>query len=267
MPQKKAEITGRTAVGRRGARSPRPGTRSGSRRQGGGASAGVLAAWRESPTESTQSETLDVPSFLASTGVKTRQVTYASAGNVFKQGDACDSVVYIQSGLVKISVVSATGRQAVVAMLGPGDFCGVGGLAGQPVRMETATATSGTVVLVVDQMSMVRLLQEQHAMSDMLIAYLLKRTIRVEEDLIDQLFSSSERRLARKLLILARYREPDRAWRALPALSQETLAEMVGTTRSRVNFFMKKFERLGFVDYKHGLRVHDSLLTVALQDD
>jgi CRP/FNR family transcriptional regulator, cyclic AMP receptor protein len=236
------------------------------RRRSPGRSAIAVAAPREPPTESKQAETLDVQAFLGSTGLKRRLVTYAGDGVVFRQGDPCDSVMYIQSGLVKISVVSTTGRQAVVAMLGPGDFFGVGGLAGQPVRMETATATRGTAVLVVDQIDMVRLLHEQHAVSDLLIAYLLKRTIRVEEDLIDQLFSSSEKRLARKLLMLARYRERDRSWRAVPALSQETLAEMVGTTRSRINFFMKKFQRLGFIDYRNGLIVHDSLLTVVLHD-
>jgi CRP/FNR family transcriptional regulator, cyclic AMP receptor protein len=235
-------------------------------RRSPGPSADAVAAPSEPATESRQAEKLDVQAFLGSTGLKRRLVTYAGDGVVFRQGDPCDSVMYIQSGLVKISVVSTTGRQAVVAMLGPGDFFGVGGLAGQPVRMESATATRGTAVLVVDQIDMVRLLHEQHAMSDILIAYLLKRTIRVEEDLIDQLFSSSEKRLARKLLMLARYRERDRSWRAVPALSQETLAEMVGTTRARINFFMKKFLRLGFIDYKNGLRVHDSLLTVVLHD-
>lgn len=237
-----------------------------SSRRSPGPSAIAVAAPTEPPTESTQAETLDVQAFLGSTGLKRRLVTYAGDGVVFRQGDPCDSVMYIQSGLVKISVVSTTGRQAVVAMLGPGDFFGVGGLAGQPVRMESATAARGTAVLVVDQIDMVRLLHEQHAMSDILIAYLLKRTIRVEEDLIDQLFSSSEKRLARKLLMLARYKGRDRSWKAVPALSQETLAEMVGTTRSRINFFMKKFQRLGFIDYKNGLRVHDSLLTVVLHD-
>jgi CRP/FNR family transcriptional regulator, cyclic AMP receptor protein len=218
------------------------------------------------PAESTPAETLDVEAFLGSTGLKRRLVTYDGETVIFRQGDPCESVMYIQSGRVKISVVSTTGRQAVVAMLGPGDFFGVGGLAGQPIRMESATSARGTAVIVVDQTDMVRLLHEQHAMSDMLIAYLLKRTIRVEEDLIDQLFSSSEKRLARKLLMIARYREPDRSWRAVPALSQETLAEMVGTTRSRINFFLKKFHRLGFIDYKNGLIVHDSLLTVVLHD-
>ena len=151
-------------------------------------------------------------------------------------------------------------------MLGPGDFFGEGGLAGQPVRMGSATASTSTTILFVDQHEMVRLLHQQHAMSDRFIAHLLARTIRIEEDLVDQLFSSSEKRLARKLLLLARYGEHDKPVRTIPAISQETLAEMVGTTRSRVNFFMKKFQRLGFIDYKDGLKVHNSLLTVVLHD-
>jgi CRP/FNR family cyclic AMP-dependent transcriptional regulator len=218
------------------------------------------------PRESIREDAIDVQAFLGATGLKRTPVTYATGAVVFGQGDPCDSVVFIQSGLVKISVVSASGRRAVVAMLGPGDFFGTGGLAGQPVRMETATAARPTVLFVVDQNDMVRLLHKEHAMSDMLIAYLLKRTIRVEEDLIDQLFSPSEKRLARKLLVLARYLERDGPWRVVPTLSQETLSEMVGTTRSRINFFMKKFERLGFVDNTRGLRVHESLVSVVLHD-
>ena len=221
---------------------------------------------RRPATDSRQGQTFDVQAFLGSAGLQRRLVTYARGGVIFRQGDPCDSVMYIQAGSVKISVVSKTGRQAVVAMPGPGDFFGVGGLAGQPVRMESAIAARGTAILVVDQLDMVRLLHEQHAMSDMFIAHLLTRTIQVEEDLIDQLFSSSEKRLARRLLLLARYKGREESLRAVPAISQETLAEMVGTTRSRVNFFMKKFERLGFIDYKNGLRVHDALLTIALQD-
>jgi CRP/FNR family cyclic AMP-dependent transcriptional regulator len=237
-----------------------------SNRRSPGPSAEAVDAPSEPATESKPAAKFDVQAFLKSTGLKSRLATYTRDGVVFRQGDSCDRVMYIQAGLVKISVVSKTGRQAVVAMLGPGDFFGVGGLAGQPVRMESATATRGTTILVVDQLEMARLLHEQHAMSDMLIAHLLMRTIRVEEDLIDQLFSSSEKRLARKLLMLARYKERDQSLRAVPAVSQETLAEMVGTTRSRINFFMKKFQRLGFIDYKNGLRVHDSLLTVVLLD-
>ena len=209
---------------------------------------------------------MDVQAFLDSTGVARRTVEYRRADVIFTQGDPCESVLYIQKGAVKISVLSKTGKEAVVAMLGPGDFLGEGGLAGQPVRMATATAMIPSTILSVDQDEMVRLLHEQHEMSDRFIVHLLARTIRIEEDLVDQLFSSSEKRLARKLLLLARYGEHDKPERAVPVISQETLAEMVGTTRSRVNFFMKKFQRLGFIDYKDGLKVNDSLLTVVLHD-
>ena len=218
------------------------------------------------PTESKQKGAFDVQAFLDSTGVARRIVEYGRADVIFNQGDPCESVLYIQKGGVKISVLSKTGREAVVAMLGPGDFFGEGGLAGQPVRMGTATASIGSTILSVDQDEMVRLLHEQHAMSDRFIVHLLARTIRIEEELIDQLFSSSEKRLARKLLLLAQYGEHDKSERAVPAISQATLADMVGTTRSRVNFFMKKFQRLGFIDYKDGLKVNNTLLTVVLHD-
>ena len=216
--------------------------------------------------ESKQNGTFNAQAFLDSAGVARRIVEYRRAEVIYTQGDPCESVLYIQKGGVKISVLSKTGREAVVAVLGAGDFFGEGGLAGQPVRMGSATASTSTTILLVDQHEMVRLLHQQHAMSDRFIAHLLARIIRVEEDLVDQLFSSSEKRLARKLLLLARYGEPDKPVRTVPAISQETLAEMVGTTRSRVNVFMKKFQRLGFIDYKDGLRVHDSLLAVVLHD-
>jgi CRP/FNR family transcriptional regulator, cyclic AMP receptor protein len=218
------------------------------------------------PMESKHNGGFDARTFLDSAGVARRIVEYRRADVIFTQGDPCESVLYIQKGGVKISVLSKTGREAVVAMLGPGDFFGEGGLAGQPVRMGSATASSRSTILFVDQDEMVRLLHQQHAMSDRFIVHLLARTIQMEEDLVDQLFSSSEKRLARKLLLLAQYGEHDKPVRAVPAISQETLAEMVGTTRSRVNFFMKKFQRLGFIDYKHGLKVNNSLLTVVLHD-
>src|SRR5215213_1783259 len=182
------------------------------------------------------------------------------------EGAACDKDIYIQKGGVKLSVVSRAGREAVVAMLGPGEFFGEGCLAGQPVRMGTATATTESTILLIDKNQMVRLLHKQHALSDRFIAHMLARNIRIEEDLIDQLFNSSEKRLARTLLLLARYGKHDRPVRAVPPISQATLAEMVGTTRSRVNFFMKKFQRLGFIDYANGLKVNNSLLTVVLHD-
>ena len=164
------------------------------------------------------------------------------------QGDACEHVMYIQTGGVKLSVLSKTGKEAVVAMLGPGDFFGEGCLAGQPVRMGSATAITPSAILLVGKGTMVRLLHKQHAMSDRFISHMLARNIRIEEDLIDQLFNSSEKRLARTLLLLARYGKQDKPVRVVPKISQDTLAEMIGTTRSRVNFFLNKFKKLGFIE-------------------
>ena len=208
----------------------------------------------------------DAQAFLAFAGVAKTILRYGRGETIFTQGDLCDHVLYIQSGGVKLSVLSTTGREAVVAMLGPGDFFGEGCLAGQPVRVGSAAAITPSVILLVGKEKMVRLLHKQHAMSDRFIAHMLARNIRIEEDLIDQLFNSSEKRLARTLLLLARYGKHDKPVRAVPPISQETLAKMVGTARSRVNFFMKKFERLGFIEYKHGLKVNNSLLTVVLHD-
>jgi CRP/FNR family transcriptional regulator, cyclic AMP receptor protein len=204
--------------------------------------------------------------FLDSSGVDRRIVEYRRAAVIFTQGDPCEHVLYVQKGGVKLSVLSKSGREAVVAMLGPGEFFGEGCLAGQPVRMGNATATTDSTILLVDKTQMVRLLHRQHALSDRFIAHMLARNIRIEEDLVDQLFNSSEKRLARTLLLLARYGKHDKPVRAVPPISQETLAEMIGTTRSRVNFFMKKFQRLGFIDYTDGLKVNNSLLTVVLHD-
>jgi CRP-like cAMP-binding protein len=208
----------------------------------------------------------DVRAFLESEGMARQIVSFRRADVVYTQGDPCESVMYIQTGGVKLSVLSKTGREAVVAMLGPGEFFGEGCLAGQPVRMGSATAVMPSTILFVDKESMVALLHKQHALSDRFIAHMLARNIRIEEDLVDQLFNSSEKRLARTLLLLARYGKHDRPVRDVPPVSQETLADMVGTTRSRVNFFMKKFERLGFITYKDGLKVNNSLLTVILHD-
>jgi CRP-like cAMP-binding protein len=204
--------------------------------------------------------------FLDSAGIARNVVEYRRGESIFSQGDPGEHVLYLQTGGVKLSVLSKAGRQAVVAMLGPGDFFGEGCLAGQAVRMGSATATTTSTVLRVDKSQMERVLHEQHAMSDRFIAHMLARNIRIEEDLIDQLFNSSEKRLARTLLLLARYGKHDKPVRAVPPVSQETLAEIIGTTRSRVNFFMKKFQRLGFIDYSDGLKVNNSLLTVVLHD-
>jgi len=204
--------------------------------------------------------------FLASAGLSRKIVEYARGTCIFTQGDPCEHVLYIQKGNVKLSVLSKSGREAVVAMLSAGDFFGEGCLAGQPVRMGTARATTDSAILLVDKRRMLGLLHKQRGMSDRFISHMLARNIQIEEDLIDQLFNSSEKRLARTLLLLARYGKHDKPIRAVPLISQETLAEMVGTTRSRVNFFMKKFERLGFISYKNGLKVNNSLLTVVLHD-
>ena len=210
--------------------------------------------------------TFNAQTFLESSGIARKIVAFAPGDVIFAQGDPCDHVLYIQKGVVKLSVTSKSGREAVVAMLGNGEFFGEGCLAGQPVRMGSATATSNCRILAVDKREMVRLLHDKREMSDRFIAHMLARNIRIEEDLIDQLFNSSEKRLARTLLLLARYGKHDKPVRPVPPISQETLARMVGTTRSRVNFFMKKFQRLGFIDYRNGLKVNNSLLTVILHD-
>ena len=206
--------------------------------------------------------------FLESAGVSKTIVEYGRNETIFTQGDACEDVLYIKTGGVKLSVLSKTGREAVVAMLGPGDFFGEGCLAGQPVRMGSATAITPSVILLVAKDKMVRLLHKQHAMSDRFISHMLARNIRIEEDLIDQLFNSSEKRLARTLLLLARYGKQDKPARVVPKISQATLAEMIGTTRSRVNFFLNKFKKLGFIEYdgELPLKINSSLLSVVLHD-
>jgi CRP-like cAMP-binding protein len=174
--------------------------------------------------------------------------------------------MYIQARGVKLTVVNEVGKEAVVAILGPGDFFGEGGMAGQPVRMGTATAVIPTSLLVIEKKEMIRVLHAEHAFSDRFVSYMLSRNIRIEADLVDQLFNSSEKRLARTLLLLARYGKEDQPEGMIPKVSQETLAEMIGTTRSRVNFFMNKFRKLGFIHYNGGLQVHKSLLSVVLHE-
>jgi CRP/FNR family cyclic AMP-dependent transcriptional regulator len=209
----------------------------------------------------------DAQAFLESAGVAKDVVTFARAETLFSQGDEADTVLYIRSGGVKLSVASRIGREAIVAMLGPGDFCGEGAIAGQPLRMATASALTSTVALVIPKAEMQRVLHEEHALSDRFIAYMLSRNIRIEEDLIDQLFNSSEKRLARALLLLARYGSDQTPNRQLPKVSQAALAGMVGTTSSRVNVFLTKFKRLGFIDDSpEGFTVNRSLLSVVLHD-
>jgi CRP-like cAMP-binding protein len=214
----------------------------------------------------TRTRAFDPQRFLASAGPARRIVTYRPLTTIFAQGDPCTSVHYIHTGAVKLSVLSKTGKEAVVAMLGPGDFFGEGCLAGQPIRIATATAMATSRVLVVRKDAMIRLLHREHAFSDRFIAHMLARNIRIEEDLVDHLFNSSEKRLARTLLLVARYGKRDTPARVLPRLSQEVLAEMIGTTRSRVNFFMNKFRKLGFIEYNGGLKINSSLLSVVLHD-
>jgi len=204
--------------------------------------------------------------FLDSAGVARKVKEFKKAEVVYSQGDASKSVMYLQEGGVKLSVVSESGKEAVVAILGPGDFFGEGCLAGQSVRMGTATTIGASTVLVIEKSEMFKVLHEQHALSDLFITFMLARNIRIEEDLVDQLFNSSEKRLARTLLLLARYGKDDQPHGVLPKVSQEMLAEMVGTTRSRVNFFMNKFRKLGFIKYNGGLQINTSLLSVVLHE-
>jgi CRP/FNR family cyclic AMP-dependent transcriptional regulator len=208
----------------------------------------------------------DVDAFLSSGGVAKAIVSYKATDVIFSQGDPADGVLYIRKGAVTCSVFSRAGKEAVVAMLGPGDFFGERALAGHAVRLETATARTAATVLVIPKAEMARVLQEEHALSDKFISHMLARNIRIEADLVDQLFNTSEKRLARALLLLARYGKSDQTNRVLPLLSQEMLADMIGTTRSRVNFFMNKFRKLGFIEYNGGLKVNHSLLTVVLHD-
>ena len=208
----------------------------------------------------------DVDAFLTGPRVSTCGRRLSSGAVLFAQGDPATSVCYIRHGNVKLSVVSSAGKERVVGMLGPGDFVGEGCLTGQPLRMCTAAAVAPTEMLVLRRARMARLLHDHPAFSERFISYMLARNIRIEEDLVDQLFNSSEKRLARVLLLLARYGRESRDQRVLPRLSQESLAEMVGTTRSRVNFFMNKFRKLGFIDYNGVITVHTALLSVVLHD-
>jgi CRP/FNR family cyclic AMP-dependent transcriptional regulator len=208
----------------------------------------------------------DAQAFLNSASITKKIVTYKPLAVVFSQGDPSDSVMYIQQGAIRLSVLSQSGKEAIVATLGPGDFLGEGALAAQRVRMGTATAISTTTILILPKKQMIQLLHDEPEFSNRFIAFMLSRNIRIEEDLVDQLFNSSEKRLARTLLLLARYGMADKPQAVLPKLSQEMLAEMVGTTRSRVNFFMNKFRKLGFIEYNGGLKIHTALLSVVLHD-
>ena len=208
----------------------------------------------------------DPQAFLKSAGAARRVATYQEGQVVFSQGQPSDTVFFVQNGEIKISVLSRGGKEAVVAMLGPDDFFGEGALTGQSIRIGTATATMPTTVLVIEKGAMLRLLHDEPTFSDRFISYMLARNLRIEADLVDHLFNSSEKRLARTLLLLARYGDQAGTERRIPKISQETIAEMIGTTRSRVNFFMNKFRDLGFIEYNGGLKINASLLGIVLHD-
>jgi len=209
----------------------------------------------------------DPKSFLATIGAGRKVVAFPKKETVFTQGDAADSVFYIQEGKIRLTVVSKIGKEATLGILSEGDFFGEGGLAGQPLRMGSATTMTDCQLMRIDKKAMMEALHREHEFSDMFVAYLLARNIRYEEDLVDQLFNSSEKRLARILLLLAHFGKESVPETVIPKISQETLAEMIGTTRSRVSFFMNRFRKLGFVDYgEGGLQVHSSLLNIVLHD-
>jgi CRP/FNR family transcriptional regulator, cyclic AMP receptor protein len=214
--------------------------------------------------ESTPSA-FDVAAYLESTGPGRTTVKCRRGAVVFSQGDRANDIRYLQKGAVKLSVLSRIGKEAVVALLGPGDFFGEGVLAGQSVRIATATAVAASTVLIIEKGAMARLLSTESAFSDRFLTYMLTRNLRIEADLIDHLFNSSEKRLARTLLLLARYGDAHPPL-TVPKVSQETLAEMIGATRSRVNFFMNKFRKLGLIEYNGGLKINNSLLSIVLHD-
>ena len=208
----------------------------------------------------------DPHAFLVTIGEGRKSLLFHRKQGIFAQGDAADAVFYLQTVKVKLTVVSKTGKEATIGILTEGDFFGEGSLAGQPLRMGSAAAMTDCAVLRIDKQAMMEALHREHEISDMFVAYLLARNIRYEEDLVDQLFNSSEKRLARILLLLAHFGKEGKPEPVIPKISQEMLAEMIGTTRSRVSFFMNRFRELGFIHYNGGLQVHSSLLNVVLHD-
>ena len=229
-----------------------------------------MASRRRLPTPrrvQKQIKAFDPQAFLANAGVGRTVRGYRAKQAVFSQGERADAVFHIQEGSVRLTVLSKQGKEATIALLGPGDFLGEGCLASdQPIRLATATAITDCSILKIEKKRMLRTLHEEHELSDMFVAYVVERHNRTQADLVDQLFNSSEKRLARALLILSRFGKEDRPETVVPNVSQETLAEMVGTTRSRVNFFMNKFRKLGFIKYNGGLHVSSSLMSVVLHD-
>jgi len=204
--------------------------------------------------------------FLSKVGEGRKIVDYSKNQVVFSQAERADAIFYIQKGKVKLTVVSNAGKEAILAILGAGDFLGEGSLAGRPVHMATATAMSDCSIVRLEKAAMIRVLHEEPAFSEMFLAYVLSRNMRIEENLVDQLFNSSEKRLARVILLLANFGKEGKPEPVLAKMSQETLAEMIGTTRSRVSFFMNKFRKMGFIEYNGGLHVHSSLLNIVLHD-
>jgi CRP/FNR family transcriptional regulator, cyclic AMP receptor protein len=229
----------------------------------------VLANNSASKTGFTEKHFFDSHDFLDVPGAVRKVLANGAKVTVFSQGDAASSILYIQEGAVKLMVVNEAGKEAVVAILGPGDFLGEECLAGQSLRVNTAETITRSTILVIEKREMIRLLQAQKTLAEQFIQYTFSRYIRVEEDLIDQLFNSSEKRLVRTLLLLARYGKQDKSEITVPRISQETLAEMIGTTRSRVNIFMNKFKEMGFIEYgvkQRGLQINMSLLSTMLED-
>ena len=216
--------------------------------------------------EARKKRNFDPHAFLATIGEGRKSLLFQRHQGIFTQGNTADAVFYIQTGKIKLTVVSKTGKEATIGILGEGDFFGEGSLAGQSLRMGSATAMTDCAVLRIDKKAMMEALHREHNFSDLFVAYLLARNIRYEEDLVDQLFNSSEKRLARILLLLAHFGKEGIPETVVPKISQETLAEMIGTTRSRVSFFMNRFRKLGFIHYNGGLQVHSSLLNVVLHD-
>ena len=221
---------------------------------------------RSPPRANSRITAFDAQSFLDSAGLGRNVAKFLGRETIFTQGDPAKNVIYIQEGGVKLTVVNETGKEAVVAILGPGDFFGEGCLAGQSLCMATATAIAHTSLLLIEKTEMGRVLHKEHTFSDRFISHMLTRNIRVEEDLIDQLFNSSEKRLARTLLLLARFGAQGQPQKVIPKVTQEMLAEMIGTTRSRVNFFMNKFRKLGFIQYNGEIHVNESLLSVVIHE-
>jgi CRP-like cAMP-binding protein len=209
----------------------------------------------------------DPAAFLTQAGLGRRVVRLKPKEAFFSQGDAADCVYYLQSGRAKLTVISRLGKEATIAMLAAGEFVGEESIAGTPgLRMATATAMTACSAMKIERWEMIRVMHEEHAFSDLFLKFLLARSIRTQADLVDQLFNSSEKRLARILLLMAEFGKPEQTETLIPKISQETLAEMIGTTRSRVNFFMNRFRKLGFIDYNGGIKVHKSLLNVVLHD-